>query len=637
LAAAAWHFAIHSLRLPSAPWIVLGCLGYLAAAAAGILWLRRIFQRFGPARFLWAALLSSLAIQSAVIGLSDRNWQWTNDARIFQHYLDRLSQDGYSPEVLGELSTQYDYRVWTRRAQPFYLALRQIAGDHFVRAIQFFQAGLVALSLLLTWRLARLVFGIRTAFWATTLQWLMPFRWIASLDLNHHLLGGFYFLAGLVLLAEWLHGKPSAGCRWALAAAAAVLVPLMRLEGGVDLVYLASAALVLVLHTAARPRTWRTGLPALLALVAVPAVLSSVLLLPLARRIDQGDLHRHESGPIAFMARGWSPETGGEYCFTYEQIDYLTPADRKKPVMVSVLASQAFYNPGTVLFRLMPVKTAKYFLLGYAAGAEEMLNANGAHRAKALANGARAAFLLAALPLMIAGGVLLFPLLRRPRRMALVLPCALICGTFVFLGETSPRYSIYIQPFLFMLAALPLAWPASRRIRLARAAGPGMLTAAVSLALALAAAAGVLHVCRPALQRHAFLDLREWSLPPSAPAAPLPATLAPLEIELLPVKFGDGTAWPVIDLPEAPAHAGHLTFYLFPQGVDSATARQTAIVTEYRDGPATRTQTNSLPARIRLPYSAGTRGSLAFRTSRPFPHPLRLGYAAYERDEKTTE
>lgn len=637
LPAAAWQFMRHALTSPSAPLIGLGAAAYLVLGSLGLAALHHIFRRLGPAAFLWAAIGSALVIQVAALSATDREWRWTNDAHIFRQYLDRLSEEGYAPDTLGELSRHYDYRVWTRRAQPFYLALHRASGDGVVRSLQLFQAGLIAFSLAFTWRIARRMFGLQAAWWATSLQWLMPFRWFACLDLNHHLLGGFYFLVGLWILAEWLLGHPSLPRKWGLALGAALLVPLMRLEGGIDLVYVASVALVLALEKATRRMDFAGAGQAMAALVVVPLILSAALLAPLDRRIDQADMHRHESGPIAFMARGWSPETGGEYAFTYEQMDYLTPNERKKTVQASILASQAYYNPGTVLFRLLPVKMAKYFLLGYAAGAEEMLAANGATRAKALANGARAAFLFIALPLMIWGGLLLLPLLRRTRRMAVVLPCAAIGATFVLLGETSPRYSIYIQPFLFMLAALPLAWPRRRQFHLIRAARVPAIRAAASLALALALGTALILALRPMLERHAFIDLRQWSPAARTRTTPLPATLEPLEIHLLPAEAGNGTDWPHLDLPASPGQPGVLAFYVFADGAPSALARQAVIAVEYTGGGIVQTQTISLPGRFRLPYSAGTRGRVALQSPHRFPYPLRIGYAAYELDEKTTK
>jgi hypothetical protein len=414
---------------------------------------------------------------------------------------------------------------------------------------------------------------------------------------------------------------------------AGAVLPLMRLEGGLDTVYAGSVFLVLILTWIAGRQNARQTVQSTAALLAWPFWVSSILITPLLHRIAQADVHHHESGAVAFMARGWAPESGGEYCHTYEQIDFLTPAEDKKSTQVSILASQAVYNPRAILFQLLPVKCAKYFLLGYASGAEDMLEFNGARRAKLLAEGARTAFLLAALPWMAWGGVLLLPLLRRTQRLGLVLPCSFICATYVLLGETSPRYSIYIQPFLFMLGALPLAWSVRRRRRLFHWARAPGLVAASSLGIAFLLAAGTLYSARPWLQRHALQDMRWWKTLPESQSLALPATLTPFEIHLAPQVREDGTDWGAVQFPANPDRHGTLSFYAIPVDAPSGLLRGALLITEYSTGNGIQMQTNSLPGRIRLDYSPPTSGVIKLRSPLVLPFPLRIGYAQYELHE----
>ncbi len=610
-------------------WLGFAGYGLLAAASvAGLAWLRR---RRGDRVFLGAALALSLLVQLGAIWAADTRWNWTGDAAIFRHYLNVLAENGYAPETLGDLSQHYDYRVWTRRALPFYYALRVGAADRFVPAVQTFQALLIALSLGLAWRIARLFFGRRVAFWTVAFQLLMPFRAFICLELNHHVLGGFYFLVGLWLLAEW--GRPGRrpGQTAALAATAAALLPLMRLEGGIDVVWSGAVALVVFLAWLAGRQTAGQTVRAAVFLLVLPRLASVLFVGPVLDRIDRADRHRHEVGAVGFMARGWAPETGGEYCGTYELVDYLTPHADKTSMQAAILASQAYYNPRVLLTSLLPIKLAKYFLLGYASGAEEMLAHNGAESARALAEGARTAFLLALLPLILWGGWLLLPQLRRNRRLPLVVPCALLAATYVLLGETSPRYSFYVQPFLFMLAARPLALTTSRRRKWARAAVRPGLAAAVALGSVWLAAAAALAMARPALGRAALPDLRTWS----AAGATLdrPATLEPFEIRLAPHVASGGTAWGPVQMPMLSPPPRAVAFYLLPEGASAALLRTAALEVETAAG----TQTNSLPARVRLEYPPAGLGELLFRSPAVLPHPLRIGYATYEFDEKTTE
>ena len=631
--AAVWRFSSHTLSLSSASTVLSGFFAYLAAAIPAAAIAMATFRRRGSRAFLLALVGSSVVGQLVIVSLSDPNWSWTNDSNIFRAYVERLSAEGYSNPVLNQLSQNYDYRVWTRRAFPVYLAIHKVSAGSFFRGVQYFQIALASLSLLVTWRIARLWFRPRTAAWATCFHWLMPFRWHSCLDLNHHLLGGLYFAVGLWLLAEWFRGRPSSACKTGIALGAAILFPLMRLEGGIDLVFGASVLLVCLVHLGMRSRSLRQVAADLAFLWAIPLILAFAVLAPLAKRIDRADLHRHESGAVAFMARGWMPETGGEYSGTYEVVDFLTPPVRKKPTQLSILASQAFYNGPHALFRLLPVKMSKLFLLGYAAGTEEMLEINGALRAKSLAAGARVAFFFAVAPLVALGGFLLLPLLRKPNCVALLLPCFLLCAAYVFLGETSPRYSIYVLPFLFSLAAIPLSWPARRRNILAIAAPKLSLVVLFALGLALLAAFLLLWISKPALARSAFEDLRLWSPANPAAAEKLPATLSPFEIGLLPSDTESGSAWPSVALPPAPGQPGRLVVYVFPVGAPRAIANLSPIVAAFRSGDRLSAQTNSLPARFVFPYSAHMRGQLTFESHVPFPFAMRIGYATYEIDE----
>lgn len=629
LAAAAGKFLADTCAERTTGFIWLGMGAYLVCAGVGWAGLWLVRRRFGHRAFLGTAVLASMLIQLGAILASDQRWEWTVDAGIFRQYLDRLGETGYTPETLGDLSRNYDYPVWTRRALPFYYLLRQGSGAHFVRSVQFFQAALVSLSLLFTWRIARLLFGARVAFGATTLQLLMPFRWTGCLVLNHYLPGGLYFAAALWVLAEW--SQPARRVPvWIPTLTAVVLLPLMRLEGGIDQIYVLAAAGVLLLRWADGSQTARQTARAAVAWLGFPILVASLLLPPLSARIDQANRHRLSSGTIAFVARGWMPETGGEYSGTYEQIDWLTPPARKASMQASILASQAYYNPRVLLGRLLPAKLAKYFLLGYASGTEEMLVHNDALRAAALAKGARIVFLLAGLPLMLWGLLLALPLARKTTALCLILPCTLFCATTALVGETSPRYSIYVQPLLFMLGALPLAAGPRRRFFRLRAARRLAWTGGVTWLVAAGFAAAALFAARPWLRARAVVDMRTWSPLPDTPIQALPATQAPFEIHLLPKVETAHTAWGTLQLPAFSAPAGVLSFYAMPAGAPFDAWRDMPLVTEYATAAGRRIQTNSLLGPIQLDTLPAATATLKFHAPVAFPFPLRIGYASYE-------
>ena len=604
----------------------LGFVGYVVLAGLLAWTLRRVQTRWGTARFLALVCLVSLAIQCCFIWLVNGSWAWVQDAGIFKYYLDALAANGYTQQTLTALSPHYDYNVWTYRALPFYYGIRLVSGASFVLNVQLFQALIITLSLLLTWRIARLCFGQRVAVWTVLFQLLMPFRLLACLDLNHHIMGGFYFVAGLWILVEWQPPGRRFTTRFGLAVAAFVLLPLMRLEGGIDLVWLASATLVFFFLWLARCLPLATMLRTLLVLVVIPLLGAQLLIAPWKEKINTANPQRHAVGMIGFMARGWAPETGGEYYGPYEVVDYLTPPTEKVAVQRSLLASQVVYNPGTLLGRLLPIKIAKYFLLGYASGTEEMMAAHGAKTAKSLAVGARMAWTIMALPLMIWGALLLLPRLWTLRRLPLVLRTALLAVSYIFFGETSPRYSIYIQPFLFMLAALPLGLAPSQRQQLMRWPGRPARIASLSIIAAGCAAGLLLWAGRAPLRAFARQDMRAWVPATDTQVLPVSATLAPLVLPLAPQPQATGVTWGTVRPPPPQRPPRALVFYALMPNVPSGHLRGARLLIR----TPTETLTNTLPGRIRISYPEHGLGELQFGTEESLLFPLHIGYAAYE-------
>lgn len=609
------------------PWVFLGFLAYAILAGAAIFVFRRLYRKGGPRLFLPVLLGASLAIQIGIISSTNPDWTGSIDAGLFRHFLDRLAEKGYAPDTLEKLSRFYDYPLWTRRAAPLHLALRIWSGPHFVRVMQLTQALLLTLSLALTWRLALLLFGRRVAFWASTFQFVMPYQWMACLDMNHHVTGVFYFLCALWILAEWFRPRPPAGwCRWGLAFGAGLLLPLMGLGGYMDKIYAVSVFLTLAfLRIGGKLGNGQT-IRAAIGLLVWPVLAGAILLAPLAHRIDRSNVHRLAS-PLGYVGSGWSPESGGEYSETCVQLDVLTPIEDKNTALGALLASRAAYTPGTIVGRLLPAKIVKFFLLGYASGSEELLAQNGAVPAADLAKGARTAFLLGALPLMAWGAILLLPLLGRLRRFHFILPCAIFCVGIVALWEISPRYSGYVQPFLFMLAALPLAW-ASRRRRLLRAAKRPVFAALFTGLAAFGIAAGGLYGARPWLQRHAFEDLRKWTVAGGQAKSISPA-LEPLELHLLP-RFDEGKpAWGPVLLPPAPDRPGQLRFYVLADGNAFRLHPGMQLVAEYATAQGHLVRTCTPPAFVQFDYQPGMPGSLKWRSIPPATAALRIGYASF--------
>lgn len=618
------------------PW-ALG-YGVFAVVLAGFLrWLAR---RMRPTTFVFACM-GFLAIgQCLLIVGAGTDWKPTNDAAIFTRYLDHLAENGEGKESLGSLSTQYDYRVWTRRAHPLYLGLRKASGIRFPLAVMGLQMLLSVLGLWFVWRILSLLFGWNTACWATIFQTVFPFRWIACLELNHHLLGGLYFTVGLWVLVEYFRSSTDAGIwrKAGLCVVACVLLPLMQLEGGIDWVYGVSVWAVATGAFVARRAGWRGAGMALIGLWFLPALAGRLCTGPLMARIDAADLHHLESGAVAFMARGWVPETGGEYAYSHEVIDCLTPRDLKKDVQRRLLASQLAYNGPQVFFRLFPTKLAKYFLLGFAAGAEEMLNANGAQTWAVAAKGARVAFLLVVLPLVFWGGLCLLPKVGRSRYWPFTVPCLLLATAYICTGETSPRYSIYIQALLFGMAGYGMA-----RAEAGRGVPPdwprnALPAAGVLLAGYLCVATVVLCVLSPRLKPFSCLDARKWPTVEGVAAPPAIRAKVPFAVELVAHTGSEGTDWGPLVLPDDLEGGRDLVAYVFP-GKDGVLFKYNDMTAKSFCGEEEREQLLRLPACVRIPGGSGvgTRRQIEFRAPFETDAPLVWGYAFWTEPQADTD
>lgn len=610
----------------------IGFVAYLGIAGIGITLLRMVHRRFGNRVFLLVLLGASLFVQFGVVALSNPDWKGTIDAELFKQVLTQLHSGGYSQDTLAALSARYDYGIMTRRALPLYMPLKIFGGANFIRLAQCTQAILLALSLLLTWRIARLVFSEKVAFWASTFQFVMPQHWMGCLDLEHHIPGVFYFLCSLWILAEWIHLPPRRMRFWLCALGLGLLTTAMRLEGGMSKIYLASVFFLLSALITGGKAHWSFSIRSGFGLLIIPVLLSTLILLPLNRRIEQADEHRLAS-LVGYCGSAWSPDSKGGFSDPSVQLDVLTSAGEKKDALVSLLASRALYHPVALSVRLPFVKTVQFFLLGYASGAEEILRQNREADLGDLAKGARVAFLIGVLPFVGWGAWLLMPLLNSMKRLHLILPCILFAVGIIAVGEVSPRYSAYIHPFLFMLAALPLAWPARRRWLMSRTKKPGVI-AVVSCMSALALILGMLYATRPVLRQHAFMDLRGW-VGPAAQVMPASQDVVPIELRLHPKEVDGVPRWGPLQIPPAPDRPGQLTFYALRGPGAPHPTHGVRLITTYATDAGTIVQTNPFPSQIRLDIHPGMAGTLAWHTLPARSFPLRIGYASYssEQDE----
>lgn len=601
--------------------LVLGKAVYPACALALIFVCTSFRRNFGDfkAVCLFLGILST--VQICMISTLPSPLNFGGDARHFAYFLNHLAHHGFTLETLTPLTGFYDYTVWMRRALPFYYGLRLLSSEQSWVLIQIFQAFVLNCSLFLTWKIACRLCNRKVAWWAFVIHGIMPYQWTAYLDLNHHIVGAFYFWCALFLLIRWATAVNTTGWMACYAVFVGCLAILMRFEGSILQVFVFSSLLIVSIQFLQRRFSLRKSLIGLLLFVLLPYLSAQWVITPYNRYIQQAQPEAMSSGDIAFVTRGWMPETGGEYSGTYEQLDWLTPTEERQGVQERILKSQIYYNLPYLAFRLLPIKMAKFFLIGYASATEEMLHHNQLHLfAQRLAAG-RTFFVLVILPLILWGGVRAVADLRKSKLLYLIVPCSIFALGTILLGETSPRYAAYVQPFLFILAGVGIALPQTSFYK-TQIIGRTCVYI-TSLALTFFVAYFALSIYQSQIKHDIFQDAREWQFTEGTAAQPLPGTLSPFEVFLNPSHTPDGqTAWGGIRFPSS---SGSVTaFYIFPaQKQISRYKHSPVIITAELPTGALYSITNTLPARIVMSNFSGT---ATFSSPLPNMPGLYIGY-----------
>ena len=455
--ALAWSGAAMHWARGVSDWTGWEALGVLL----GLLWASACAAGLGYAGRRWsdrvcvaAATALALAIGLGWAWFTRGMANWPMDSGFFRWFLDRLADGGYTVKNLRGLTGHYDYGAWSTRAWPVYLPLRWCTGpEAFGPAVQAFQAVLAAVCVPLAWRVARLLGGRRAARWSVAGLVGMPGFAMQCIGLNHQVLGACEFLAATWLLAEWMFGGGTAGKKAALAAGMWVLAAAAQFEGSAWRLFLLGATVLLALECV-RPGGRRlAAVLALVAMVWVPARIGRMVADKVRAPAVEANPESINGGSLAFMARGWDFEWGGEYSDAMQTLDVLTPRMEKEHVFKAYLAGQCAYNGPALVTRLFPLKLAQFLLAGHASLAEEVLQANGADTAVHLARGARVGwFVLLYCPLMLLGLWRLAGEAGNVRTAWLILPVALTAVAVMLVGETSPRYSMPVQTLL--LAAM---------------------------------------------------------------------------------------------------------------------------------------------------------------------------------------
>ncbi|MBR6022124.1 MAG: hypothetical protein IK066_06870 [Kiritimatiellae bacterium] len=574
----------------------------LAAAwawAGGIAWiLMGLGRRWGDRRWVATAAGVSLAAGLAWAWATRGMGRWPMDSGYFRVFLDRLAEGGWRVETLAGLTGGYDYGAWTTRAWPVLYPLRLWAGAaRFGLAAQVLQAVLGAAGVILAWRTAKLVCGDKAARWTGTLLASMPGWAMQSVGLNHQALGTFDFLAATWLLTEWTFGGGGWKKKTALCAVACAAATAARFESSVWSLHVLAGGFLLVVFAVCLKGRRLNAVCGLLAMLAVPALVSRLAAGAVLAPAREANPESVNGGSVAFLARGWDPQWGGEYSDTLQTLDILTPREEKSRFFEGYLAGQCAWNGKLLAGRLFPAKLAKFMLAGYASLAEEVLWANGAERVARAARGARVGWFLVWAPLALWG---LWRVSGRAGcgdgRLAWVAgPVAAFAVAVVFAGETSPRYAMPVLPLLFATAAWGWAGEedddAGCRVRWAWF-GTGLATVAVAY---LGVAAAVLGG-REFWKSLALKDMREAVLEGGSVSEA--AERSPFE-----ARFGNGAgsvAWPGPD-------GGAMAVYAW-----GASWRDRGKI-EWRAGEGEEWRATQLPARLAPHWDAGPERRLEMR------------------------
>ncbi len=445
----AWKYA-----RPLSPTLVGGVLLYLAAFSA-LFWLLRKTESISESRVVWGLIGLSFVIKLILV-LGVMREPLHADQALFHHFVCEMADHRLDGGTMSALSEIYDYPVWAGRVLPVHYAIRFLAGGRDVLWTRLLNIVLSSAILLVTYGFSCRLLPKGRRKWAVFLMMALPFQSFVVTDYSHHLFSAFYFLLGMWCAWDLVFTNPGLLRRLGLSVLAGLCLLLMMWQRGVHIIALGVWTFVL-LWAGLNGIGWRRWGMLLLGLGVLPLLLS----IPTVGRFDEW-LSRHDAHQLnsilpAFVARGWCPESAGEYCGRYEQLDRVTPWPEKNAAMFRLVLSQIRYNTVTVCVRFPVIKTAKLFLVGYAANFEESLEWSGSP-ALPWVRGMRLAGAPIFLGLAIWGCLGLAVRPRMQSRWLIVFLAPLLTwGAYVFLGETSPRYSIFCQPFLALLGASALA------------------------------------------------------------------------------------------------------------------------------------------------------------------------------------
>ena len=380
------------------------------------------------------------------------------DQEILRYFMEHMAGGGLSAESMRELSQVNDYSVWASRVLPAHYLMRWAGGEHHLLLMRICNVLASLATLALVARLSAHLLPAGAKKWAVFMMASLPLQSFITTDYSHHLYSSLYLLAGTVCVLEIRRGANGPYVRFiGLSCIAGLFLLLVMLQRGVHMIALAawfSLAIFPESEKVSATQWFRNivlmvGLPLLIAASAAGAV---------DRWLASHAGEEMGSALPGFMARGWCPETGGEYVRRFEEVEKATDPVNRPAAMLRLVLSQAYYNPFESCVKLPAIKAAKLFLAGYANNLEEALSTMQSH----WLNWARGARFAAAVLFILFGLAGYMSLLattpgERAASMAVIIFPVLVWIAYGILGETSPRYSIFCQAFLALAGGRGLA------------------------------------------------------------------------------------------------------------------------------------------------------------------------------------
>jgi len=375
------------------------------------------------------------------------------DQEILRYFMEHLVSAGMSDPAMNQLAQTNDYASWVSRAFPAHYLIRLMGGGEYLPVLRAANIAASTATLMLVCWLAFQFLPSGRRLMAVWFFAALPFQtWIVT-DHSHHLFSSLYLLAGTCCVIGIRMRTNSDRIAVFLSLAAGCLLIAIVMQRGLHMIALAGWFMIAVMPGG---DAWsgRRVLRNMSLIFIIPAAIA----LPVTKYLDAW-FARYAPGDFGsalpgFVARGWCPQTGGEYTRRYEQIEKSTPAPERALTMFRMVGSQIKHHPVDSIVTLPVIKTAKLFLVGYASNIEESLQMMQSAKLP-FVRGLRMAATILFLSAVLFG---LYRLLRANDRDAafsfplLVIP-ALVWFAYGVMGETSPRYSIFAQAFLAVAGA----------------------------------------------------------------------------------------------------------------------------------------------------------------------------------------